>query len=72
MTTARVILCDQPFILADEPTGSLDAANKDTVMEILLQLCKEQNKTLNIVSHDPPVARQCDRAVEMRDGRIVT
>lgn len=69
---ARAIVCDQPVILADEPTGSLDAANKDRVMEILLQLCKEQNKTLIIVTHDPSVASQCDRVVEMRNGRIVT
>lgn len=69
---ARAIVCDQPVILADEPTGSLDAANKDRVMEILLQLRKEQNKTLIIVTHDPSVASQCDRVVEMRNGRIVT
>lgn len=69
---ARAIICDQPVILADEPTGSLDAANKDKVMEILFRLCKKQNKILIIVTHDPTVAGQCDRVVEMRNGRIVT
>ena len=69
---ARAIVCDQPVILADEPTGSLDAANKARVMEILLRLCKTQNKTLVIVTHDPSVAGQCDRIVEMKNGRIAT
>lgn len=68
---ARAIVCDQPVILADEPTGSLDAVNKENVMAILLRLCKEQNKALIIVTHDLSLAEQCDRVIQMKDGRIV-
>ena len=67
---ARAIVCDQPIILADEPTGSLDAANKSNVMDILMRLCKESGKTLIIVTHDPSIAERCDRIVQMADGRI--
>lgn len=67
---ARAVVCDQPIILADEPTGSLDAANKANVMDILMRLCKESGKTLIIVPHDPSVAERCDRIVQMADGRI--
>ena len=48
---ARAIVCDQPIILADEPTGSLDAVNRDRVMDILMDLCNEKGKTLIIVTH---------------------
>ena len=67
---ARAIVCDQPIILADEPTGSLDAANKSNVMDILMRLCKESGKTLIIVTHDPSIAERCDRIVQMADGCI--
>lgn len=67
---ARAIVCDQPVIIADEPTGALDAANKENVMEILLKLCKEQNKALIIVTHDLSVAEQCDRVIQLKDGII--
>lgn len=67
---ARAIVCDQPIILADEPTGSLDAANKTNVMDILMRLCKESGMTLIIVTHDPSIAERCHRIVQMADGRI--
>lgn len=68
---ARAIDCDQPIILADEPTGSLDAENRDKVMSILMNLCKNGGKTLIIVTHDRSIAEKCDRIVEMKDGRII-
>lgn len=68
---ARAIVCDQPILLADEPTGSLDATNKEKVMSILMKLCKEQNKMLIIVTHDMSVAEQCDRVIRMKDGKIL-
>lgn len=68
---ARAIVCDQPVILADEPTGSLDAANKEKVMDILMKLCKEKNKMLIIVTHDMSLAERCDRVIYMQDGKIM-
>lgn len=69
---ARAIVCDQPVILADEPTGSLDAANRDKVMDILIDLCKTYGRTLIIVTHDLSVAAMCDRTIEMKDGKITS
>lgn len=68
---ARAIVCDQPIILADEPTGSLDAANKKNVMDILMRLCKDEGRMLIIVTHDTSVADCCDRAIQMHNGKIV-
>lgn len=68
---ARAIVCDQPIILADEPTGSLDAANKENVMDILVGLCRENEKTVIIVTHDMTVAERCDRVIQMQSGSII-
>lgn len=67
---ARAIVCDQPIILADEPTGSLDAANKENVMDILTRLCRESGKTVVIVTHDATIAERCDRTIKMLNGGI--
>ena len=67
---ARAIVCDQPIILADEPTGALDADNKERVMDILMKLCKERGKTLIIVTHDLSVAEKCGMVVQMHNGII--
>ena len=68
---ARAIVCDQPIILADEPTGSLDSENKENVMKILLELCRNEKRTLVVVTHDMTVAEQCDRIIQMRNGKTV-
>ena len=58
------------MILADEPTGALDSHSGEEVMAILHQL-KAQGHTVIIVTHDPQVAAQAERIVEIRDGEIV-
>ena len=68
---ARAVIGNPSIILADEPTGSLDAENRDKVMSILMNLCKNGGKTLIIVTHDRSIAEKCDRIVEMKDGRII-
>lgn len=68
---ARAIVCGQPILLADEPTGSLDAANRQKVVDILLNLCREQGKLLILVTHDPAVAEAADVILSMRDGKIL-
>ncbi len=61
---ARLLLKPCQIILADEPTGSLDAGNRDAVMQILHHL-HEQGKTIVIVMHDEMVARSCERVHEL-------
>jgi len=58
------------MILADEPTGALDTKTSAEIMELFHEL-NEQGKTIIIVTHDPLVAEQCDRIIEISDGEIV-
>lgn len=68
---ARAIVCDQPVILADEPTGSLDAENRDRVMDVLVGLSRERGRTVILVTHDLSVAERCDRTIRMKDGKLI-
>ena len=66
---ARALVCDPAIILADEPTGNLDSATGHMVMDTFHAL-KRAGKTIVLITHDPGVAEQADRAVTIRDGRI--
>lgn len=68
---ARAMVCDQPIILADEPTGALDAENKENVLSILMDQARSNGKMLIIVTHDLTIADRCDRVIAMRNGRII-
>jgi putative ABC transport system ATP-binding protein len=57
-------------VLADEPTGNLDSANGSHILDLLLSLNQAEGTTLVLVTHDPLLARRCDRVVRMRSGRI--
>ncbi|MDR6226659.1 putative ABC transport system ATP-binding protein [Desmospora profundinema] len=61
---ARILLKPCDLILADEPTGSLDADNRHEILEILKGL-NEENKTIIIVTHDPTVAETCHRTIPL-------
>ena len=67
---ARALVCDQPIVLADEPTGQLDAENRENVVRVLLGLAAE-GRLVVVVTHDLEVAGRCDRVVRMHDGRLV-
>ena len=67
---ARAIAADVPLILADEPTGALDSANGENIMEIFTKLNKE-GKTIIIVTHDEHVASYCERIIRLKDGKLV-
>ena len=66
---ARALVNDPAIILADEPTGNLDSATGQMVMEAFHAL-KQAGKTIVLITHDSSVAAQADRAVIIRDGRL--
>jgi len=66
---ARALINDPKIILADEPTGNLDAANEEIVLRLLREL-NSQGRTIVMVTHDPVVARLSDRRIELHHGKI--
>jgi putative ABC transport system ATP-binding protein len=68
---ARAFMTRPPLLLADEPTGNLDTANGRHVLELLLELNRQQGTTLLLVTHDQELAANADRQITLRDGRIV-
>lgn len=69
---ARAMINDPMIIMADEPTGNLDSGNTKLVFDIFRNLAREKNMTVLTVTHDLDFARQADRVIEMKDGRIVS
>lgn len=67
---ARALCHDPDLILADEPTGNLDAANAASVFELFSTLVKEKKTTVIMVTHDETLATLCDRKVVIKDGVI--
>ena len=67
---ARAIVNNPAIIMADEPTGNLDSKVGKEIMSLLLTLNKERGTTLIIVTHDPIVAEQTQRAIRLRDGLL--
>ncbi len=68
---ARALVNEPAIVWADEPTGNLDSDASEEVLELLLQLNRENRQTFVVVTHDPAVGSRMDRIVRMRDGRIV-
>ena len=68
---ARALINDPKIVLADEPTGNLDAVNEEIVLRLLRQL-HQQGRTIVMVTHDPVVARLADRRIELHHGRIAS
>ena len=67
---ARALASQPEVLLADEPTGNLDAANGQSVLDLLRDLNREQGLTMIMVTHDPHVAAQADRVIKLVDGRV--
>ena len=68
---ARALANEPALVLADEPTGDLDSQSGAEVIALMRRLNRELNTTFIVVTHDPAVARQTDRVLIMRDGRVV-
>lgn len=69
---ARAFAAEPDLILADEPTGNLDADTGAQIVDLMFSLARDHGTTLMLITHDPTLARACDRTVEMRDGRLVS
>jgi putative ABC transport system ATP-binding protein len=67
---ARALVNTPAIVMADEPTGNLDTKSGDEIMELLLNLNKEQGTTIIVVTHDPEVAELTQRVVRIRDGVV--
>ncbi len=68
---ARAFVTEPPLLLADEPTGSLDAATGEAVIQLMFSLNREQGSTLVLVTHDPAMAAMCERRLTLHAGRLV-
>jgi putative ABC transport system ATP-binding protein len=69
---ARALSVYPPILLADEPTGNLDTATGAEILKLIHDLHERLGSTVLIVTHDSAVAASCDRAIQIRDGRIVS
>lgn len=67
---ARAIVNNPSVILADEPTGALDTKTADEIMQVFKTLHK-QGKTIIIITHDINIANQCEKIIEINDGRVI-
>ena len=67
---ARAFVVRPAVLLADEPTGSLDFATGEKVMELMFELNREQGTTLVLVTHDPAIAQRCQRRITIEAGRL--
>ena len=68
---ARALINKPKIILADEPTGNLDSANSESMIDLLFEYTKKSHTSLVMVTHDNSIAKRCDRIIEIRDGQIV-
>ena len=67
---ARAMVADPPVLFADEPTGNLDQATGENIMQLILNLAKNRQSTLFLITHDGALAEKCDRTLTMRDGLL--
>jgi lipoprotein-releasing system ATP-binding protein len=70
VAVARALANAPNILLADEPTGNLDSKNSHAVFDIFRRLAHDEGKTIITVTHDPDLARSCDRQVHLADGQV--
>jgi putative ABC transport system ATP-binding protein len=69
---ARAFILRPPIVLADEPTGNLDTANGEHILQLLLSLNSQEGTTLVLVTHDPALAAHASRRITLRDGLVIS
>ena len=69
---ARAFILKPPIVLADEPTGNLDTTNGQHVLDLLLELNRNEKTTLVLVTHDAAIAAYANRRIVLRDGLVIT
>jgi putative ABC transport system ATP-binding protein len=69
---ARALINDPAIIMADEPTGNLDSKSGKEIMDLILSLNKTRKTTIIIVTHDPNIAMQTQRIINLMDGKVVS
>jgi putative ABC transport system ATP-binding protein len=70
VSIARALINQPQIIIADEPTGNLDTKKSEEIVSLLKELNRKKNITVIVITHDPSVARQADRTLHMKDGKI--
>jgi putative ABC transport system ATP-binding protein len=68
---ARAFAADPAIVLADEPTGNLDGDTGRQIVDLMFEMARKRGTTFLLITHDPDLARRCDRTVRLVDGRIV-
>jgi putative ABC transport system ATP-binding protein len=71
VTIARALVNEPAIVWADEPTGNLDSKSAQDIVDLMRRLNRERGQTFVVVTHDAEIGAQCDRIVQMHDGRIV-
>jgi lipoprotein-releasing system ATP-binding protein len=71
VAVARALAMNPALLLADEPTGNLDSKSADAVFELLRRVSREQGTTVLFVTHNPELAKRCDKTIQVVDGRVV-
>ena len=67
----RALINNPKILFADEPTGNLDTKNGDAILELLLELHKERQSTLVLVTHSPEIAERAERVITLQDGKVI-
>lgn len=68
---ARAFVTEPPLLFADEPTGSLDAATGESVIQLMFELNRERGSSLVLVTHDLSIAARCGRTISIAAGRLI-
>ena len=69
---ARALINRPSILLADEPTGNLDTKSSDELMDLLKKYNKEYKQTIIMITHNVELANECDRIIEIKDGKIIS